>query len=52
MARRITAGVGSRKPKEFGRNDKVVVTDGTETREMKYKKAEELLATGKWKIVN
>jgi preprotein translocase subunit SecA len=36
--------------KKYGRNDHVKVTNGTETREMKYKKAEELLAQG-WKVV-
>lgn len=36
-----------RKP---GRNDLVKVTNGSETREMKYKKAESLLAEG-WKVV-
>ena len=39
-------------PKEHGRNDKVVITNGTETREMKHKKAEPLLATGEWRIVS
>jgi preprotein translocase subunit SecA len=34
-----------------GRNDKVTITNGTETREMKYKKAEPLLASGEWKLV-
>ena len=34
----------------FGRNDIVTVTDGTDTKEMKYKKAEPLLADG-WSIV-
>jgi preprotein translocase subunit SecA len=34
----------------FGRNDMVTITDGIETKEMKYKKAEELLARG-WTIV-
>lgn len=33
-----------------GRNDLVVITDGTEEREMKYKKAEPLLAQG-WHVV-
>jgi preprotein translocase subunit SecA len=33
-----------------GRNDKVTITNGTETREMKFKKAEPLLTQG-WKIV-
>lgn len=36
--------------KVYERNDHVRVTDGTEVREMKYKKAEELLAQG-WRIV-
>ncbi|HVY72520.1 MAG TPA: preprotein translocase subunit SecA [Candidatus Paceibacterota bacterium] len=35
--------------KELGRNDKVTITNGTETREMKFKKAEPLLAQG-WRI--
>jgi len=34
----------------YGRNDVVRVTNGTETREMKYKKAEPLLTQG-WKVV-
>ena len=33
-----------------GRNDKVTITNGTETREMKFKKAEPLLTQG-WRIV-
>jgi preprotein translocase subunit SecA len=37
--------------KKYGRNDKVTITDGTTTEEMKFKKAEPLLATGKWRIV-
>lgn len=36
----------------FGRNDLVTVTDGSRTEVMKYKKAETLLATGVWKIVD
>jgi len=36
--------------KEYGRNDHVVITNGTEEREMKYKKAEPLIASGEWKI--
>ncbi len=35
---------------EYGRNDRVTVTNGVETKEMKYKKAEELLKNG-WQIV-
>jgi len=41
----ITSGA-----KKYGRNDQVTVSDGKETKQMKYKKAEELLAQG-WKIV-
>ena len=38
------------KEEGFGRNDMVTVTNGTETRELKFKKAEDLLAQG-WTIV-
>jgi len=34
----------------FGRNDMVTITNGTETKEMKYKKAEDFIKEG-WKIV-
>ncbi len=37
--------------KTHGRNEMVTVTNGTETKEMKYKKAEALLASGEWKLV-
>jgi preprotein translocase subunit SecA len=47
----ITANVGNGPKKEYGRNDHVVITNGTERQEMKYKKAEALLASGEWKIV-
>ena len=36
--------------KTYGRNELVTVTDGSETKELKYKKAEELLLEG-WKIM-
>jgi len=36
--------------KTYERNDRVVITNGTEQKEMKYKKAEPLLAQG-WRIV-
>ena len=39
------AGVG-----KIGRNDMVKITNGTETKEMKFKKAEKLLQTG-WRLV-
>ena len=38
-------------PHFFDRNDHVTITNGTETREMKYKKAEPLLAAGGWRVV-
>lgn len=37
--------------RKIGRNEKVVVTDGTKKKTMKYKKAEELLEKGTWKLV-
>jgi len=49
-ARTITAEGGRGPAKTYGRNDRVVITNGKETQEMKYKKAEALLAQG-WKIV-
>lgn len=38
------------KKAEFGRNDMVTITNGTETKELKFKKAEELLRSG-WRLV-
>lgn len=35
----------------IGRNDLVTISNGTETQEVKYKKAEPLLSTGTWKII-
>ncbi len=49
--RNITGGTSGAGKKEYGRNDRVVVTNGQEEREMKYKKAESLIATGEWKIL-
>lgn len=37
---------------KIGRNEMVTITNGTETMEMKYKKAESLLAGGDWKIAD
>lgn len=48
----ITRTQGITTKDTFGRNDKVTITNGTETREMKYKKAEALLETGEWRIVS
>ena len=52
-ARGITGagGVPLKVAQKIGRNMKVTITDGKETKEMKYKRAEELLKTGKWRIV-
>jgi hypothetical protein len=36
---------------EYGRNDLVTITDGKETQTIKFKKAETLIATGSWKII-
>ena len=44
------AGQGSPK-REYGRNDRVTITNDVETKEMKFKKAEPLLASGEWRIV-
>ena len=36
--------------KKYGRNEKVMITDGNETKELKYKKAKPLLDSGEWTI--
>ena len=36
--------------KKFGRNEKVTITDGKDTKELKYKKALPLIDSGKWEI--
>ena len=48
--RSISAASGAPAKAEYGRNDKVVITNGRERREMKFKKAEPLLASGEWQI--
>ncbi len=50
-ARSLTATAAPVKRTEYGRNDKVTITNGTETKELKYKKAEPLIASGQWRIV-
>ncbi len=40
------------KDKKIGRNEKVTITNGTETKELKYKKAEPLLVSGQWRFAN
>ena len=34
-----------------GRNDMVTITNGTETKDLKFKKAETLIASGEWRLV-
>lgn len=47
---RATQNQATSTSQKIGRNEVVVITNGTETREMKYKKAEPLLAAG-WTLV-
>ncbi len=49
-AKSITAVSQGSSQAGYGRNDKVTITNGSETREMKFKKAEDLLKQG-WRIV-
>ena len=35
---------------KFGRNEKVMITDGNETKELKWKKAKTLIDSGKWEL--
>ena len=39
-----------REGKKIGRNEKVTITDGTESKVIKYKKAQQLLENG-WNLV-
>ena len=39
-----------REGKKIGRNEKITITDGTETKVMKYKKAKKLIESGAWKL--
>ncbi|QQR82390.1 preprotein translocase subunit SecA [Candidatus Campbellbacteria bacterium] len=45
------APVQAKSMEHFGRNDMVTITNGTLTQEMKYKKAEPLIQSGEWKVV-
>lgn len=45
------APVQAKSMEHFGRNDMVTITNGTLTQEMKYKKAEPLIESGEWKVV-
>jgi len=44
--------ISVRKGKKFGRNEMVTITNGTETKTMKYKKVERLIKEGAWKITS
>ena len=35
---------------KFGRNEIVMITNGKETKDLKYKKAKPLIDSGKWEI--
>ena len=48
-AAQMLTAVNASDKKAYGRNDRVRITNGTETREMKYKKARPLLSQG-WRI--
>ena len=37
-------------PKSYGRNEKVTITDGNETKELKWKKAQPLVESGDWEM--
>lgn len=51
VARNTNTQTTAPRQKKIGRNQVVVITNGTEEREMKFKKAEYLLATGEWTLV-
>ncbi|MEX0916913.1 MAG: preprotein translocase subunit SecA [Candidatus Paceibacterota bacterium] len=44
------AGASQKQGEKIGRNEQVTITNGTEEKTMKYKKAEQLLTTGEWKL--
>jgi len=50
-ARAITSKGNGTAKKIYERNDRVTITNGTETQELKYKKAEPLIASGQWRLV-
>ncbi len=41
----------TRVEQKLGRNDLIKITNGEETKELKYKKAQPLIETGEWKII-
>ena len=46
-----TAETITRVEPKLGRNDLVKISNGQETKELKYKKAKPLIETGEWKII-
>lgn len=48
--KKIVSPITRDEPK-LGRNDQVKITNGKETKEMKYKKAEPFLDSGEWRIL-
>ena len=39
-----------RAPETIGRNERVTITDGKETKELKWKKAQPLVESGDWEM--
>ena len=37
-------------PEKIGRNERVTITDGKETKELKWKKAQPLVESGDWEM--
>ena len=48
---KATAETITRVEPKLGRNDLVKISNGQETKELKYKKAKPLIETGEWKII-
>ncbi len=46
----INSGTIKREDVKVGRNEIISITNGTETKEMKYKKAKPLIDSGEWRI--
>ena len=39
-------------PEKIGRNEKVTITDGKDTKELKWKKAQPLVESGDWEMAS
>lgn len=48
---RTTDKVTDKAGDQIGRNDRVIITNGKEEKELKFKKAERLIESGEWKLV-